>query len=92
MSTKEVKKALEMVSDKISVRNGVYTIKKSYYWGVSEDGSALAKKVESKLDKAVVLDYGNHWHPFVGGAKSGSSKDSYLYCKFYIKSKGYLNK
>ena len=88
MSTKEVKQALEMVSDKISVRNGVYTIKKSYYWGISEDGSALAKKVESKLDKAVVLDYGNHWHPFVGGAKSGSSKDSYLYCKFYIKAKG----
>ena len=88
MDTKQVKKALEMVSDKISVRNGVYTIKKSYFYGFGKDGSELAKKVESKLDNAVVIDYGNHWHPFVGGAKSGSSKDSYLYCKFYIKAKG----
>ena len=87
-NTKEIKKALEMVSDKISVRNGVYTIKKSYFYGFGKDGSELAKKVESKLDNAVVIDYGNHWHPFVGGAKPGSSKDSYLFCKFYIKAKG----
>ena len=80
-----------MVSDKISVRNGVYTIKKSYFYGFGKDGSELAKKVESKLDSAVVIDYGNHWHPFVGGAKPGSSKDSYYFCKFYIKAEGTRN-
>jgi hypothetical protein len=84
MSTKEIRQQLGQLFDTFSCRGGVYTIKKSYYWGFTEDGSALADKVKKKLPSADVLDYGNHWHPFVGGAKSGSSQDSYYYCKFKV--------
>ena len=84
MSTKDIKRHLEQLFDTISCRDGVYTIKKSYYWGFTEDGSALADKVKKKLPSADILDYGNHWHPFVGGAKPGSPQDSYHYCKFKV--------
>ena len=86
MSTKDIKRHLEQLFDTISCRDGVYTIKKSYYWGFTEDGSALADKVKKKLPSADILDYGNHWHPFVGGAKSGSARDSYHYCKFKVQA------
>ena len=83
-NTKQVKQTLGRIFDTFSSKGGVYTIKKSYYWGFTEDGSALADKVQQKLPQAVIVDYGNHWHPFVGGAKSGSAKDSFYFCKFKI--------
>ena len=84
MDTKQVKQTLGEIFDTFSSRGGVYTIKKSYFYGFGKDGSALADKVQQKLPSAVVVDYGNHWHPFVGGAKPGSPQDSYYFCKFKI--------
>ena len=82
MSTKQVREVVSNVADTLSVRQGVFTVKKSYYWGVTQGGSALADKIKSLLPEAFILDYGNHYHGFVGGAKSGSSKDSYFWVKF----------
>lgn len=84
MIAKDIRLALCGVFDTFSLRKGEYLIKKSYYWGLDSDGSTLANKVKKILPEAEVIDYGNHWHPFVGGAKAGSAKDSYLYCKFKI--------
>jgi hypothetical protein len=84
IKTKDIKLALCGTFDTFSLRNGEYTVKKSYYWGIDSDGSTLANKVKKIIPEAIVTDYGNHWHPFVGGAKAGSPKDSYLYCKFKL--------
>lgn len=85
MNTKTVRSLLENSVDVLSFRNKVYTAKKSYYWGATQDGSAFRDKIQKLIPKARVVDYGNHWHSFVGGAKPGSSQDSYYYCKFEIK-------
>jgi len=84
MKTKEVKEKLSSIADVLSVRGGIYTAKKSYFWGFGKDGSEFADKIKKIIPEAKIEDYGNHWHPFVGGAKPGSSKDSYLFCKFSI--------
>lgn len=85
MKTKDIKDKLGRYADVVSVRNGIYTVKKSYFWGSMKDGSELALNVQTILPKVKVIDYGNHFHHFVGGAKPGSSKDSYYYCKFKLK-------
>lgn len=82
MTTKEVKEAIGATADVLSVRHGVFTAKKSYYWGFTDDGGKYADKIKKLIPEAEVVDYGNHWHPFRGGAKPGSSRDSYFYCKF----------
>jgi len=71
----------------VSKRNGVYTVKRSYFWGVSNDGSGFAEKVRKTITGSRIVDYGNHFHHFVGGAKSGSRKDSYYWVKFTISDK-----
>lgn len=82
MKTKDIKDKLGHYADVVSVRNGIYTVKKSYFWGCTKDGSELALTVQTILPKVKVVDYGNHFHRFVGGAKPGTAKDSYYYCKF----------
>ena len=82
MKIKDIKIRLNDHVDVVSSRDGIYTVKKSYYFGITKDGSNLADKVEKLIPEATVLDYGNHYHDFVGGARPGSSRDSYWWVKF----------
>jgi len=86
---KEKPLTLKEIGDKIGVniisrREGVITIKKSYFYGMMHSGQALADKVTKAFPDASIIEYGNHFHQFVGGAKSGSPKDSYFWCKFKL--------
>lgn len=75
-------------SDYLSQRNKVFTIKRSYYWGSLKSGDEYASNIQKKLEAVGVHcrieDSGNHFHGFVGGAKSGSAQDSYLWAKFVV--------
>ena len=82
MKTKDIKIRLNDHVDVVSSRNGIYTAKRSYFFGMTKDGSNLADKVKALIPEAFIIDYGNHWHAFVGGARPGSSKDSYWWVKF----------
>jgi len=86
MKIKDIKEKLRGKINTISSKGGVFTAKKSYFWGATKDGSVLADKIQSAIPEAVIEDCGNHFHHFVGGAKPGSSQDSYLWCKFTIKA------
>jgi hypothetical protein len=82
MKLKDIKEQLDGNADVVSVRHGIYTVKKSYYWGATKDGSELVNAVKSLFNNIIIVDFGNHYHGFVGGAKPGSYNDSYFYCKF----------
>lgn len=84
MNTKTIKNILQDIADVVSFRNNIFTVKKSYYWGFGKDGSEFADKIQKMIPNAKIVDYGNHWHAFVGGAKPGSPQDSYYFCKFQI--------
>ena len=86
MKFKDVKEKLNELVSTISLRSGVFTAKKSYFWGATKDGLVLADKIQSIIPEALIEDCGNHFHHFVGGAKPGSPQDSYLWCKFRIKA------
>ncbi len=82
MNTKQVREVLKNHINTLSFRQGIFTVKKSYFWGFTDDGSALADKIKKLLPNTNIVDYGNHFHDFVGGAKPGSLKDSYFWVKF----------
>ena len=82
MKTKDVREKLGHKVDVVSFRDGIFTVKKSYYWGATKDGSNLVDKVKVLIPEATILEFGNHYHGFVGGAKPGSPQDSYWWVKF----------
>ncbi|MFA6569984.1 MAG: hypothetical protein WCT77_01970 [Bacteroidota bacterium] len=84
MKVTELRNLLHSTANVISQKNGIFTAKKSYYWGIAKDGSEFADKVLALVPNSKLVEFGNHFHHFVGGAKSGSAKDSYLYVKFTV--------
>lgn len=84
MTTKEIRELLKGRFNVVSFRNGIFTVKQSYYWGVTKSGEEYAKKVTDLIPEAKILDYGNHWHGFVGGCKTGGPQDSYYWVKFQV--------
>lgn len=84
MKTKEVRELVGREVDTLSQRDGVFTAKKSYYWGITSNGDAFANKILALVPNSKMVDRGNHWAPFHGGARAGSPQDSYFYVKFTI--------
>ena len=82
MKAEEIKKALKC--SVLSRRSGIYTAKYSYYWGFTKSGEEYKSKVLAVFSNAQIIDFGNHFHSFVGGAKTGSSQDSYTWIKFKL--------
>lgn len=68
----------------VSKYKGNFKYWKSYFWGMTLNADSLIKKVKQKFPNAVIVDSGNHFHDFVGSAKSGSRQDSYLYVIFKL--------
>ena len=86
MTTKEIQNKFGSNAI-ISVRHGVFTLKKSYFWGITKDSRDVMEPiVKSIIPNAKIIDAGNHFHAFVGGAKPGTAKDSYFWIKFTVKS------
>jgi hypothetical protein len=86
MKANQVKEMLSLAgihADVVSVKNGVYTAKRSYFYGGGKALDALRDGV-SKMSNLTMTDSGDHWHAFVGSAKPGSAKDSYVWVSFTI--------
>ena len=84
MTSKEVRERLNTSFNIVSVRHGIYTAKKSYYWGVTKSGEAYADKVRELIPNAEIIEFGNHFAPFRGGARAGGPQDSYYWVKFKV--------
>lgn len=82
MTTKEVAKLLS--TEHVSKHKGQFKYWVSYFWSVDGGVDGLAKRVKERIPDVVFTGNGNHFHQFVGGAKSGSAKDSYVWVTFTI--------
>jgi len=60
-----------------------FRITRSFFYTHGKDEKVVEREISKILTDAnikfTVLDSGEHWHSFVGGAKPGSSQDSYWY-------------
>jgi hypothetical protein len=81
MTTKQI---VALLGENVSKRKGQFRYWMSYYWGITASADKLVAKVKEKIPSAVITDSGNHFHGFVGSAKSGTAKDSYLWVTFTV--------
>ncbi len=82
MTTKQVAELLGTTD--IRKSKGAFKFYRSYFYRHGMTPEHLVNKVKEKIPNAVILDSGDHWAPFNGGAKSGSAKDSYLWVTFTV--------
>jgi hypothetical protein len=86
MNLKEARAKLAEKFKLSTYSRGVFKVKKSYYWGFTKSGDELIPAVKAIFPDAEILQSGNHFHAFVGGAKSGSAQDSYWWLTFKVPS------
>lgn len=71
--------------DQISKRNGIFTARRSYFYGLCESGESLVKRIQEQLPTAKIIDWGNHYvAKFIGGAPI--TKQSHYWVKFSLNS------
>lgn len=60
-----------------------FRITKSFFYTNGYSAERFANTIQERLNakgiKHTILDHGEHWHSFVGGAKPGSAQDSFWY-------------
>lgn len=85
-TAKEIAKQMGVSEEYVRKTKGMFRYHQSYFWGLNSNADKLIAKVKDTIPGAVIVDSGNHFHTFVGSAKSGSAKDSYLWVTFKVKT------
>ena len=65
-------------------RDGNFIAKWSYFYRCGKSPEGYATKVQEVFPDAVIVQTGDHFHAFCGGAKSGSATDSYMWVEFKL--------
>jgi hypothetical protein len=65
-------------------KDGTVTAKWGYFYRFEKTPEKYAEYVKAKVPGAKIIEVGDHYHDFVGGAKTGSAKSSYMWVKFMV--------
>ena len=65
-------------------RAGNYIAKWSYFYHHGRTAEGYVAKVQDAFPTAIIIQTGDHFHAFCGGAKSGSARDSYMWVEFQL--------
>jgi hypothetical protein len=80
MKAKEVK--LKLGCSAVSVKNGVFTARKGFYYRMGKDAIDFRNRVMEVFPNADIMDYGEVYKPFRGGASVADQ--SHWYVKFNL--------
>lgn len=75
---KEIREKLDF--DTYSVRNGVFTVRKEFFYTHGVTAEHHVKKVLSVFPDAKIVDCGEVWKPFRGG--ESTANNSHFFVKF----------
>ncbi len=73
MTIDKVKEILNERFNSFSLKEGIFTVKKNYYTGITQSGEKQADIVQKLIPNAKIIDYGNNIHTH-----------SYFYVKFTV--------
>ena len=85
MTVKEVREKLNGIVDTVSHKNGVFTVRREFFYTHGRTAASLAAAITKLIPGAVITDSGEVWKPFRGGASTANS--SHWYVKFTITPK-----
>lgn len=80
-SLSEIKSKIGGV-DTISRKGDVITVRREYFYRMGKTSEDLVNKVKSAFPNATIVDSGDQWAPFRGGASVANS--SHWYVKFTL--------
>lgn len=82
MTTKQVIEKLGVNEKYIRKYKGNFRYHRSYFYRHGMSPESLVEFIKSKIPTATIVESGDHYHSFVGGAESGSAKDSFMWVTF----------
>lgn len=71
-------------SDTLRLRGGVYIAKWSYFYSSSLPKEGCSEKIKQAFPNTYIINSGDHWHSFVGGAKTGGPQDTHFWVTFKL--------
>jgi hypothetical protein len=82
MMNKEQKEMVKAKYDHVKFhRDGSATVMRGYFYRIVSVGQ-MVEVVMNNFPDAKIVDSGDHYHDFVGGAEVGSAKSSYRWVRF----------
>lgn len=82
MTNAEVRKAVEGFADSVAILNGVFTVRRGFFYRCGGSAEALRAAVEKAVPGACILDSGEKWTAFNGGASLARS--THWWVKFTV--------
>ena len=84
MTTKEIRERLEgrVAFSSLSRKGEVFTLRRGFFYTHGFTAEKYCEQVKTVFPTAVIVDSGEIWKPFRGGAKV--SAQSYFYVSFYV--------
>ena len=84
MTTNEAATKLGINSKYLKKYKGQFKYWRSFFYRGQGTSHGLVDFIKAKIPTAEITNHGEHWHEFVGGAKSGSAQDSFWWVTFKI--------
>ena len=78
--TKEIRSRI--MPDTVSMKGGIYTIRDGFFYTGGRTADDLVNKVRRAFPRARIIDSGEVWMPFKGGASVANQ--SHWYVKFTL--------
>lgn len=88
-TTKVVREKLADLTRHVSVRNGVYTARKGFFYTNGYDNYKFTEAVRKRLPEAAIIESGEKWVPFKGGHTV--AQGSHWWVKFTMPGSGVVN-
>jgi hypothetical protein len=80
MKTSEIKDLI--FADTLSKKGDVYTARRGYFFSGGNNSVGFAERIKRVFPNAVIIDHGDHWAAFRGGASTAQS--SHWWVKFKL--------
>ena len=69
-------------ADSISKKGDIYTARRGFFYTHGGSSDAFAERIKNTFPNAVILDHGEQWRPFRGGATV--AQGSHWWVKFKL--------
>ena len=69
---------------KFNNKAGTFKVCRSYFYHNGLTAAGVAERFSASFAGLTLVDFGDHSHAFVGGAKKYSAQDSYVWAEFRV--------
>lgn len=80
MKTEEMRN--KIMADTLSKKGDIYTARKGFFYSHGGSSEIFANRIKDRIPNVIIIDHGEQWKPFRGGASVAQS--THWWVKFKI--------